>query len=229
MFSGRTSASTILTYHDFVSARDSKSLWFDCTPYEFRHQILWLRSHGAHFVTLEKIVNHYATGSHLPAHAISLTFADGYAGFYRYAVPILRREKIPATMFVHTAFVGNQQGRPKMTWPQLKELDKSGLIRIESETVTHPADLRVLSMGAVQREMRDSRATLELHLGRLVRFVAYPNGKYNLQSEQAARFAGYQAGFSEVTRPVEKSKNIWSINRYVHTKWKEAWEADKRY
>ena len=222
LVSGRGST-PILTYHDFIGARDANSLWFDCTTGEFEGQIQWLLKHGAHFVTLDQISAHLLKHTALPPHAIALTAADGYQGFYDRAVPILRKYKVPLTMFVHTGFVGNQQGRPKMTWSELSELDQEGLVSIQSQTVTHPADLRRLSDRKLAWEMTQSKKELENHLGQRIAFLAYPNGKFDARCERAAKAAGYEMAFSEVTEPCEDSPNRWAVNRYVHTKWRQAW------
>jgi peptidoglycan/xylan/chitin deacetylase (PgdA/CDA1 family) len=217
-------ASTIiLTYHDFIDERGPDSLWFDCTTREFENQISWLRKHGAHFVTLDDVYAHLVDHKPLPSHAVALTAADGYEGFYDRAVPVLRKYRIPLTMFVHTGFVGGRQGRPKMTWAQLQELQREGLVSIQSQTVTHPADLGELSPNKMLWELTASKAELERRLGSHVKFVAYPNGKFDVACEEAARKAGYSMAFSEVTRPAESSPNRWCVNRYVHTKWRQAW------
>jgi peptidoglycan/xylan/chitin deacetylase (PgdA/CDA1 family) len=213
----------ILTYHDFIDHRDSHSLWFDCTTGEFEAQIQWLTAHGAHFVTLDQIFQHLTKRSPLPPKAIALTAADGYEGFFLRAVPILQKFHVPLTMFVHTKYVGGTQGRAKMTWEQLESLQRGGLISIQSQTVTHAADMGLLTDEQQAFEMHQSKADLESHLGSHVHFVAYPNGKFNAQSEAAAEAAGYSMAFSEVTAPCERSPSIWAVNRYVHTKWRKAW------
>ena len=214
----------ILTYHDIIDSRDSNSLWFDCTTQEFENQIEWLERHGAHFVTLDQIYRHLTKKESLPPHAIALTAADGYEGFYLRALPILRKHHVPLTMFVHTRYVGGTQGRPKMTWPQLQELQNEGLVSIQSQTVTHPADLRLLSNRQVGWEMAESKRTLETQLKVRAKYLAYPNGKFDDRSERAAQLAGYLMAFSEVTHPCEQSPNRWAVNRYVHTKWRQAWK-----
>ncbi len=213
----------ILTYHDFIERRDSGALWFDCTTTEFEDQIRWLRARGARFVSLDQIYDYLKKGTSLPRHAVALTFADGYQGFYDCAWPVLRREKIPATMFVHTGFIGNQSGRPKMPWAELRELQGSGFVTIASQTVTHPSDLRTLSRDQLNWEMKSSRETLESGLGVKQRFLAYPNGKWDARCASAAHAAGYEMAFTEELRPVESAKSLWSVPRYVHTKFKKAW------
>lgn len=154
--------------------------------------------------------------------SVALTFADGYEGFYRYALPILRRRKIPGTMFVHTGFVGNRSGRPKMNWPQLVELDREGLVDIASQTVSHPADLRMLSESKLRDEMVKSKATLEHVLGHVVTRIAYPNGKFDARVAKAAQAAGYTSAYTEELQPVERATSFWTIPRYVHTRWRQA-------
>jgi len=223
MLMNLTSKTPVLTYHDFIDKRDSKAVWFDCTTAEFEAQIAYLKEKGAKFITVDQLYENLTQGKPVPKNAIALTFADNYEGFYRRALPILRREKIPGTMFVHTAFVGGKTGRPKMTWAQLKEMQEEGLVKIGSQTVSHPIDLRMVSPEQLDRELVQSRATLRDRLGTDIPYLAYPNGKWNDITCDAAERAGYLMAFSEVTEPAEMSASIMSVNRYVHTKYREAW------
>ena len=213
----------ILTYHDVISLRDANSLWFDCSVDELREQIAWLTKRHATFITLDQLYNHLVKGAPLPPHAVVITFADNYLGFYERALPILVQNHIPAAMFVHTSMVGKATGRPKASWPQLQAMQRTGLVTICSQTVTHPTDLRTLTEAQLDREMRDSKKTLESQLGVSVKYVAYPNGKWNLASTRTAHRAGYLMGFTEELRPAETATNILAVPRYVHTKYRQAW------
>ncbi|MBS1713680.1 MAG: polysaccharide deacetylase family protein [Armatimonadetes bacterium] len=218
---GRT---IVLTYHDFVPHRNASSLWFDCTPDEFRDQLDWLEGQGAVFVTVDDLYRHLTEARTIDKNAVLLTFADNYLGFYRFALPELRKRKIPAVMFVHTGFVGGRTGRPKMDWRQLQELSDEGLVVVASQTVTHPADLSKLDDAGLKRELTASKAQLETKLGGTSRYLAYPNGKFDERCAHAARSAGYAMAFTEEQRPSETAKSVWTVPRYVHTKWKAAWE-----
>ena len=220
---GLHSRTPILTYHDVIESRDASSLWFDCAAKELEQQLTWLEKQGAHFVSVTQIYEHLAKGKKLPPKSIAVTFADGYEGFYSLGLPVLRRHGVPVAMFVHTDYVGDQHNRPKMNWEQLKELDREGLVTICSQTRTHPADLRTLKTPALTEEMAGSKKSLELHLGHPVRFLAYPNGKYDERVARAAAKAGYEMAFTEQLRPCETSPNLYMISRYVHTKYRQAW------
>jgi peptidoglycan/xylan/chitin deacetylase (PgdA/CDA1 family) len=214
-----------LTFHDVIPVRTANSLWFDCSVSEFRSELDWLVNRGAHFISVQQLYRHLTSNAPLPSFPVCITFADNYLGFYTNAYPILKTRKIPSAMFVHTGYVGAPIGRPKMTWNQLIQLDREGLVAVESQTVTHPADLKTLSKSQLDREMVDSKVSLEQHLGHRIDFIAYPNGKFDKRSEQAAKAAGYKMGFSEVLRPAESSPSIFAVARYVHTKFRLAWYA----
>jgi peptidoglycan/xylan/chitin deacetylase (PgdA/CDA1 family) len=217
----------VLTYHDFVESRDSRALWFDCTPSEFEDQLDWMGKRGAHFISVQTLYDHLTQGTPLPSHPVTLTFADNYLGFYLRALPILRLRHIPAIMFVHTGFVGSPIGRPKMNWTQLRELDREGLVTIGSQTVTHRS-LNALDTKTVERELANSRRALETHLGHSVRFLAYPNGAFDQRCLAAASATGYSMAFSERLNPAEASPNIFAVARYVHTKYRLGWSGSNR-
>jgi len=212
----------VLTYHDVIPRRTAASEWFDCSVSELQDQIRGMERAKVHFITLEQLYRYLSAGAALPSRPVCITFADNYLGYYTYALPILRRHHIPSAQFVHTGFVGSPIGRPKLTWAELAEIDRAGDVTIGSQTVTHPPDLRTLSDAGLRKEMTESKRALESHLHHPVRFLAYPNGKFDSRCERAAARAGYAMACSEVTRPANLSPNLFAVNRYVHTKWQGA-------
>jgi peptidoglycan/xylan/chitin deacetylase (PgdA/CDA1 family) len=224
ILNGKAAQSTpVLTYHDVIPFRDSKSLWFDCTLAEFKDQIAFFRKKKAVFISIEHLRLGLEGRRSIPPNAVCLTFADNYFGFYKYAWPILRKEKIPVTQFVHTDFVGSAIGRPKMSWRQLIELDRSSLVTVASQTCSHPGDLTQLSDDQINHELVNSKRLLEQKLGHPVSAIAYPNGKYDLRIATAASKAGYKIGFTEVTQPAQRKPDMFRVPRYVHTKYLRAW------
>jgi peptidoglycan/xylan/chitin deacetylase (PgdA/CDA1 family) len=110
-----------------------------------------------------------------------------------------------------------------MTWSMLREIDRSGLVTVASQTVTHPADLRMMEGPTIRREFRASAARLVEHLGHPCAYLAYPNGFFDDRCQAIARECGYRMAFGEVTQPFETSPGRYAIHRYVHTKWRAAW------
>ncbi|WP_424951506.1 polysaccharide deacetylase family protein [Deinococcus sp.] len=214
----------VLTYHDVIASRRQQgAVWFDCALDEFEAQMKFLHDQGAQVVTLEQLQRHLTTGERLPDRAIALTFDDSYQGVYDQAVPVLRRYGYPYAVFVHTDYVGSRKGRPKMTWDELRELDRGGLATIGSHSRSHPADLGLLTTAQQDDEFQGSKKVLEQQLGHPVSFISYPNGKADPAAFERARLAGYTLGFMEEWGPVEQSPDILALNRYIHIQLPRAW------
>lgn len=215
----------VIMYHDVVKERGKHSVWFDTTEEEFEQQMNSLAVQGISAISLDQLYRHLTAGEPVPEKSIVLTFDDNYQGFYDVALPILERYQFPAAMFVHTKFVGDKKGyHPKMDWPTLKTLVANKLITIGSHTVTHPDDITKLSLEEQQKELADSKATLEQELGKPIPYLAYPDGKNDKIVQANAKAAGYTMAFTMVNTPAEESPNIMAIGRYIQTRFKEAWE-----
>lgn len=218
------SRAVVLTYHDVIPERGKDAVWFDCTQTELRDQLAWLKEQGANFISTEELYKHLTTSTPFPGKAICITFADNYKGFMRYGWSIIEKMEVPVTMFAHTGFVGNRSGREKMSWEDLLVLSKSPRFRVGSQTVSHPADLRKLSREQVLKEFTDSWESLKTNLENPVRFLAYPNGKWNDATAEIANEAGYLMAFTEEQKPVRVGVDLHKVPRYVHTKYREAWQ-----
>ena len=95
---------TILMYHGFSRLQDNLSLT-DC---EGKHLNI------TEFENHLKLITKYCTpisleeaklNKKLPPNPIVLTFDDGYQNNFLYAFPLLKKYKVPATIFVTTGFV----------------------------------------------------------------------------------------------------------------------------
>jgi peptidoglycan/xylan/chitin deacetylase (PgdA/CDA1 family) len=210
----------VLTYHDVLPGDGPKQVWFDTTEVELRNQLERLKSLGCTFIDIERLYNGLTGKEPLPPKAVLITFADNYKGFLDYGIPILEEFQVPAVQFVHTGFVGARTGRPKCSWADLVMLNSRG-IAIESQTVSHPEDLRKLTSQALEKEFVNSRRSLRKNVAESF-YVAYPNGKFDYRVARAARDAGYKMGFTEECRIAESGTNLWSVPRYVHTRLEDA-------
>ncbi|HWA83826.1 MAG TPA: polysaccharide deacetylase family protein [Fimbriimonadaceae bacterium] len=212
----------VIMYHDVIKQRDRNSVWFDCTTEEFQKDVDEIVQNGFTVLSLDQLYDHLTTGKPIPEKSIVLTFDDNYQGVYDNALPILRKYKFPAAVFVHTAYVGSQTGHPKMTWDELKELHSEGLITIGAHTVTHPSDLKDLPAEQQKKELDDSKKTLEDHLGGDIPYMAYPDGSNDAITQQLAREAGYKMSFTMEPTPAEGSPNVLCVGRYEAKKFDTA-------
>jgi peptidoglycan/xylan/chitin deacetylase (PgdA/CDA1 family) len=215
----------VLMYHDVIPERTRTSQWFDCSVVEFTEQMQLLQAQGAVPISIQDLHDHLTSGKEVPETAVVLTFDDNYQGFYDNAWPILKSYGFPATVFVHTGFVGKQDGEhPKMTYETLKELLKDPLFTVGSHTITHPDDLSKLDPFEQEKELRDSKEELERELGVKVDFLAYPNGKNDQTTQELTKSVGYKMAFSIENGLAEESPSLFCVNRYVHTRIDKALE-----
>lgn len=119
---------------------------------------------------------------------VMLTFDDGYEDNYTNMFPLLKKYHAKATIFMIAGSVGRSGS---LTADMIREMAASGLVRIESHTVSH-TDLRNLSDQALEREFVDSRKILSDLTGQPVNAICYPAGGVNKRvAASAARYFRY--------------------------------------
>ena len=140
-----------------------------------------------------------------PRPRICLTFDDAFACLLENVAPVLVERAVPATIFAVSASLGRKPswdfspghpdaGRRLMTARELRGLP-GNLFTIGSHTVTHRR-LDALSIDDAEREVCDSKASLEDVIGRPVRALAFPHGAYDETTIRLAYDAGYEQLFT---------------------------------
>jgi peptidoglycan/xylan/chitin deacetylase (PgdA/CDA1 family) len=193
--SGPVNVPILMYHHIDVAGPTADAIRRDLSvpPVSFAAQVDYLARNGYHALSLADLVDCMATGKPLPPSPVVLTFDDGYLDNYTNAFPVLKNAGFAGTFFIITDFVG--QGE-YMTWYQAAEMAAWGM-DLESHTLDHP-DLAVLPANRLLRQLTESRAILEQNLGKPVRYLSYPAGRYNGAVSRAAEQAGYVAAVTTV-------------------------------
>lgn len=176
----------ILTWHSL----DRSGSPISVTPEEFRRQLAELARAGVQVVSLEQLL-----GMTDEAAAVALTFDDGFVNFAIEAVPLLRQNGLPATLFVVTDHVGrNNRWRgcgdpgipvlPLLDWEALGKLSEAG-ISLGAHTRTHPRLSRCEGAG-LEAELVLAAEEMQRRLGERPRGLAYPYGDVDARVAQAA-------------------------------------------
>jgi biofilm PGA synthesis lipoprotein PgaB len=202
----------VLVWHDV--ARGGKDVWFDTTLDTLRTQFAAIAHGGFHVVTMAALRDHLERGAPLPGKPLVLTFDDNGSGIYENAFPLLRQYRFHATLFVHTNYVGRTTSKRHNTWDQLREMQRSGLVDVQSLTANHPEDLRALSDADIAHEFKLSKFSLEHRLGRPVYAFAYPYDNYDERVARIARRQGYALGFTEDWGNAGDSASTLLVHRY---------------
>ncbi|MBC5811709.1 MAG: polysaccharide deacetylase family protein [Candidatus Eremiobacteraeota bacterium] len=201
----------VLVWHDVVTP---KEVWFDTEVATFRTQLEAIRSGGFSVVSLDMLRDHLQRGAPLPKKPLVLTFDDNGHGLYENALPLLVKYKFPATLFVHSNFVGKTTTKRHNTWPQLQAMVRTGLISVQSLTANHPPDLRPLPATTVLHEFTLSKFSLEHRLGKPVYALVYPEDNYDERLARLAARSGYVLGFTEDWGNAGDSSSMLLLHRY---------------
>ena len=190
-------------YHIIDQPRAASEHKYCCTPERFAAQMAYLREAGYRVVDLATLLSQLENTAAQPGKLVAVTLDDGFACALHNAMPVLVRNRIPATLFVLSSKLGksNDWMRSHATAPralasaaQLREWIQAGLC-VGSHTCTHPR-LPEIDLRAAAEEIRGSKQSLEQVLGIGIDYFAYPFGLYNNAVRDEVEHAGYLAACS---------------------------------
>lgn len=155
LFGPCQSGVALLTYHRLAPLPTGRTASYNVTPERFEEQLTGLLDLGYRARPLASLVAAANLDDREQQRSFVVTFDDGYENFYAHAFPILRRLKIPATLFPATAYLDSDapfpfdsdvaqfdsRANPELWRPlkseQLREIVAEPLIEVGSHTHTH--------------------------------------------------------------------------------------------
>ncbi|MBU1087231.1 MAG: polysaccharide deacetylase family protein [Candidatus Omnitrophica bacterium] len=197
----------VLMYHSINIGSDSSSLIV--SPDTFIKQIKFLKDRNFQFMSLADYVELLKSGKKPRRKSIVITFDDGYEDNYIYAFPILKELNIPATVFIVTDWVNNEN---MLNWSQIKEMKNSNLVEIGSHSITHDM-LTEMPKAAMIREVSQSKQILEKTLDVPVRFFGYPTGAHSEFIKEMTKIAGYKAACATSVDKRTAHSDLFAIRR----------------
>ncbi|QQE77679.1 polysaccharide deacetylase family protein [Alicyclobacillus sp. SO9] len=169
-------------------------------PGQFKQEIKWLHQEGFHTINLGQLYGAMYFGYKLPKRPVVLNFDDGYESTYLKAFPILKNYGYQGTVFMVSGFVLNKPNRavrfPKLTASELRIMQQSGLIDIESHTVHH-TNLDTVSLTRAKAELTQSSRSLQRVVHHPMKFFCYPYGGYTKSELTTVKQAGYILAVTE--------------------------------
>jgi len=211
----RNNEMVVLTHHRFADVGAGQTT---VTTDHLRHQLDRLEQRGYRYVALDVV--EAAVLSHQPLlhRSVSVTADDGHESIYTILFPIIRERHIPLTLFIYPSIVSRRADA--LTWNQLREMQSSGSVRIQSHTFWHPnfrTEKKRLSSTEYEHLVEDqlirSKTVLERELGKPVRSLAWPYGIYDRELQDAARSAGYQYAYAFDGKPSTPSDDPYAVHR----------------
>lgn len=166
----------------------------------FEKQMGWLQQHGYTFLRFSDLYDIREGKRAMPRRAALLYFDDGYKDNYINAYPILKRLRIPATIFVATDCID----RKKLLWDSTIDPARANIflswddIRamqdvfdIGTHTVSH-RKLTTLMSDEVKEEFEVSRKRIYEMTGKEVIALSYPKSRWTQETRGLAQEAGFE-------------------------------------
>jgi len=204
----------VLMYHQTrinPSPNDPVLAALSVNPADLEQQLIFFSTHNYHTITLDQLFDGLNGKTSLPENPVVLTFDDGYRNFYENAFPLLKKYNMKATQFVITKVVDLPA---YLTWGQILEMDKSGLVEFGAHTRHHP-NLPDISKADIVDEIKGSKADLEQRLKKPVNWFAYPYGSYSTFIMQAVADAGFKGAASTVYGTIQTKDGLFLFPRIM--------------
>ena len=208
----------ILNYHSVHPSNP-----YSTHPDDFEKQMKFLVS-NYEVISLDELYERKVKDVALNGISVSVTFDDGYEDNYIYALPILQKFNIGATVFITTGYINGEIDIAKqfkgykylkpLDWGQVKEMQKVG-ISFGSHTHTHPT-LPLISEYRLLEELMVSKQLIEKKLREEIVSLAYPFGRkkhFNERVEMIARKVGYKYACSTIWGCDNSETNMFALHR----------------
>lgn len=220
----------ILLYHRVAESENDINR-LGVSPENFENQISYLKRKFSIVSLNELVVNLRA--KKIKRNSIAVTFDDGYADNLYKALPILEKHGIPATIFITTGKIGDnapffwEENTPEkdrgrcVNQQELKQLISSPLIEIGAHTVNHPK-LSKIEVEKQNKEVSESKLTLEKLLGITIQSFAYPFGGKGTFDEDTVGLIiknGFSYACTNIHRRVNNNSSPYILPRFVVRNW----------
>lgn len=187
---------------------------------KFDEQINWLCDNC-------KVLSLYDLISEKPSKEIqvSISFDDGYACLYDYALPIFSDKKITGTIFINTGWIsdnsklrnksigvlGHYPNETFLVWNEICDFYNENW-EIGSHGVNH-LDFTKLDNQRMELELSLSKKHIEERLKCPCLYFAYPWGRYSRQVKHEVSKAGYRYGIAGYHGPLTSKCDFLSLPR----------------
>ncbi|MCL2760219.1 MAG: polysaccharide deacetylase family protein [Desulfuromonadales bacterium] len=187
----------------------------------FEEHLKYLRDNGYKVIPLRQLINWYQHKGPAPGpKSVVITSDDGHKSIYTYMFPIVKKYRVPVTLFIYPSAISN--AKYAMTWDQLRTLKNSGLFDFQSHTFWHPnfkKERKRLKPADFDKfvtiQFTKSKEKIEKELGVKVDMLAWPFGIYDNDLMKRASAAGYIAAFTIEAHHATAADNMMKLPRYL--------------
>jgi len=182
----------------------------------FRNQMQWMAAHGFSAVTPDQLVDFMALAGQLPRRGVLITVDTESQSFYEQAVPVLNELGMTAAIFIAAGNVGRQG---TMSWDQVRHLHNQGFTigcrgrNGRSLIRRKKGQSFQANFNWIASELRLAKKKIEVELGTVCRYLAYPEGHSNGLVAAMTANLGFAAAFNRLPGSTPFFADRFSIHR----------------
>ncbi len=202
---------------------------YHTTPANFDAQLIHLERRGYTTVDFGQVTAALGGGAALPDKPVVITFDDGFEDQMR-AFEMLQRHHMKATFYIINGGeasqwcigAGRRYGDPAqpaegcgddyLTWDQVRQLDRSGLVTIGGHTLDH-TNLPALPPDQQRLEITASKLDIEAQIGHSIHDFAYPYGSFDAVTMALVQEAGYTTAVTTTAGIYQSLSSLYTLPR----------------
>lgn len=196
-------------YHRFG---DSRYPTTNVSVKDFESHLNWLTRDDFSFLNFSDAITYLQSDE--PARKIAvITIDDGYTSFFKNGLPLLKKYKVPATVFINTETV---DGGDYMDWSELKTAMKNN-IEIGNHTHSHDYFLNkpiTTRYKAFKEEIELSQSIIQKNLHFTPIVFSYPYGEFTMEMKNIAKQAGFKAAAAQNSGVVYTGTDLFMCPRF---------------
>lgn len=211
----------VLLYHQ-VGKKPIEQTNLDCycDQSRFEEQMAYLYDSHYKVISLDELVSRMKTQKLLfKEHYVVLTFDDGCNTFSEIALPILKKNNFPSTIYPVAGCLGQVASWPKVINPdlniiselKLKELSSQG-VNIGAHTMNH-VKLSTCSLDVAKDEIAQSKYTIEHLIGKEITSFSYPHGDYNEDIYSLIKILGFSNAVTCNSNSIDANTDLFKLPR----------------
>jgi peptidoglycan/xylan/chitin deacetylase (PgdA/CDA1 family) len=222
-----------IMYHDIVENEDFASSGFPgagAHVYKLRREDFERHLEAIRAAVSADAVSRIASRRQWSGAPVFLTFDDGGISALDPTCGLLERYGWRGHFFVTTRLIGTPGF---MSASEVRELHRRGHV-VGSHSVSHPGRMAALPRAQIDREWRESLATLSEIAGEPVRVASVPGGFYSREVARSAAAAGIEVLFT--SQPAAATYMVdgclvlgrYVVQRGMGPEWSAAFAAGRR-
>jgi peptidoglycan/xylan/chitin deacetylase (PgdA/CDA1 family) len=199
----------VLLYHNFSQSTPKST---SISPVLFEQHLEYLKDNNFNVLSLSDMVQDLKNDS-LPIRCVSLTADDAYISIYKNAYPLLKKYKMPLSVFVSTDSI-DKGFKAMMSWNNMREMKNEG-VEFYNHSIAHPY-LIDTALKETNYQIIHAQERLKSELGVNEKMFAYPYGEENIELLDNIEKLGY-IGFGQHSGAISYGNDLSNLPRFPMT------------